>query len=63
MAVARAAGKIVQQRLGRLSAAIALDTYAHLWPDADDRTREAVDVRRPTGGVTWQPPKLRANWR
>ena len=22
----------------------ALNTYAHLWPDSDDRTREAVDV-------------------
>jgi len=20
-----------------------LDTYSHLWPDSDDRTREAVD--------------------
>jgi hypothetical protein len=22
----------------------ALDTYAHLWPDSEDRTREAVEV-------------------
>ena len=21
-----------------------LDTYSHLWPDSDDRTREAVDL-------------------
>jgi hypothetical protein len=21
-----------------------LDTYGHLWPDAEDRTREAVDT-------------------
>ncbi len=25
------------------SAAETLDTYSHLWPDSDDRTREAVD--------------------
>lgn len=35
--------KTVQKRLGHSSAAITLDTYAHLWPDADDRTREAVE--------------------
>ncbi len=34
--------KTVQKRLGHSSAAITLDTYAHLWPDADDRTWEAV---------------------
>jgi hypothetical protein len=21
-----------------------LDTYSHLWPDSDDRTREAIDA-------------------
>lgn len=25
------------------SAAETLDTYSHLWPDSDDRTRAAVD--------------------
>ncbi len=34
--------KVVQRRLGHASAAITLDTYAHLWPDSDDRTRDAV---------------------
>lgn len=34
--------KTVQKRLGHSSAAITLDTYAHVWPDADDRTRDAV---------------------
>ncbi|HEX2705945.1 MAG TPA: site-specific integrase, partial [Candidatus Lustribacter sp.] len=33
----------VQARLGHASAAETLDTYSHLWPDSDDRTREAVD--------------------
>lgn len=28
--------------MGHSSAAIRLDTYGHVWPDADDRTREAV---------------------
>ena len=29
--------------LGHASAAEALDTYSHLWPDSDDRTRAAID--------------------
>ncbi|MFC5141027.1 tyrosine-type recombinase/integrase [Actinomycetospora rhizophila] len=41
--------KTVQSRLGHATAAETLDTYSHLWPDSDDRTREAVDtvLRRP----------------
>ncbi|NPC96616.1 site-specific integrase [Nocardioides sp. zg-DK7169] len=35
--------KTVQARLGHASAAETLDTYSHLWPDSDDRTREAID--------------------
>lgn len=35
--------KVVQARLGHASAAETLDTYSHLWPDSEDRTREAVD--------------------
>ena len=35
---------VVQARLGHASAAQTLDTYSHLWPDAADRTREAVDT-------------------
>jgi integrase len=35
--------KTVQGRLGHASAAETLDTYSHLWPDSDDRTRAAVD--------------------
>jgi integrase len=34
--------KTVQGRLGHASAAETLDTYSHLWPDSDDRTRAAV---------------------
>jgi integrase len=35
--------KVVQSRLGHASASETLDTYSHLWPDSDDRTRAAVD--------------------
>jgi integrase len=35
--------KTVQARLGHASAVEALDTYSHLWPDSDDRTRDAID--------------------
>lgn len=36
--------KTVQARLGHTSAVETLDTYSHLWPDSDDRTRDAVDA-------------------
>jgi integrase len=43
--------KTVQRRLGHATAAETLDTYSHLWPDSDDRTREArghdLDGRAP----------------
>jgi integrase len=32
----------VQRALGHHSATVTLNTYAHLWPDADDRTRKAA---------------------
>ena len=35
--------KVVQERLGHASAAETLDTYSHLWPDSQDRTRQAID--------------------
>jgi integrase len=35
--------KVVQRRLGHASAAETVDTYSHLWPDSEDRTRQAVD--------------------
>ena len=35
--------KVVQERLGHASPVETLETYAHLWPDSDDRTRAAVD--------------------
>ena len=35
--------KTVQRRLGHATAAETLDTYSHLWPDSNDRTRDAID--------------------
>lgn len=35
--------KTVQSRLGHKSAVTTLDTYGHLWPDSEDRTRKALD--------------------
>jgi integrase len=36
--------KVVQSRLGHSSAKTTLDTYGHLFPDEEDRTRSAVDA-------------------
>jgi len=35
--------KFVQERLGHASAVETLQTYSHLWPDDEDRTRAAVE--------------------
>lgn len=36
--------KAVQKQLGHASATTTLDCYAHLWPDAEDTTRAALDA-------------------
>lgn len=36
--------KVVQSRLGHATAEETLNTYAHLWPDTEDRSRAAVDA-------------------
>jgi hypothetical protein len=33
----------VQRSLGHSKATTTLDTYAHLWPTAEDRTRKAAE--------------------
>jgi integrase len=38
--------KTVQARLGHASAVETLDTCAHLWPDSEDPTRQAVEDER-----------------
>ncbi len=35
--------KVIQRRLGHKTARETLDTYGHLWPDWDEKTRSAVD--------------------
>jgi integrase len=35
--------KVVQERLGHASAMETMDTYAHLWPSSDERTRNVVE--------------------
>ena len=36
--------KVVQSRLRHASATTTLNTYAHMWPDADESTRAAVST-------------------
>jgi integrase len=36
--------KVVQKRLGHGGADETLNTYAHLWPDSEDRTRSVVEA-------------------
>ncbi|GAB7005784.1 site-specific integrase [Nocardioides sp. AN3] len=50
--------KTVQARLGHASAAETLDTYSHLWPDSDERTREALD--NALGGLSVPQPERNA---
>jgi integrase len=40
---AGASVKVVQARLGHTSPVVTLSVYAHLWPDSEDDTRQAVD--------------------
>lgn len=35
--------KVVSERLGHANAAMTLNVYSHLWPDDEDRTRQAID--------------------
>lgn len=35
--------KVVSERLGHTNAAQTLNTYSHLWPDSEDKTRRAID--------------------
>ncbi len=36
--------KTVQSNLGHKNSRETLDTYGHLWPDSDDRTRATMDA-------------------
>ena len=53
--------KVVQARLRHATAAETLDTYSHLWPDSEDRTRQAIDAGAPADVVrTHRPPNSKA---
>lgn len=43
--------KVVQQRLGHASISETMDTYGHLWPESEDRTRAAVDTALTTAAI------------
>ncbi len=43
--------KAVQKALGHASATETLNTYSHLWPDDEDRTREAIQAAFATAHV------------
>ena len=36
--------KVVSEMLGHATITLTLDTYSHLWPDSEDRTRDAIDA-------------------
>jgi integrase len=50
--------KAVQRHPGHASAVTTLDTYAHLWPDAEDTTRAALETG--IGRVVSQPCQSQA---
>lgn len=62
--------KAVSARLGHGNAAETLNTYSHLWPDDEDRTRQAIDdvlgddvpQVRPAQGVVGAPPQVRGRF-
>jgi integrase len=49
--------KTVQARLRHESAKTTLDTYGHLWPDADESTRTAIAavIRKRSSEITARP--------
>jgi len=51
--------KTVQARMRHATARTTLDTYGHLWPDADESTRTAIGAviaeRMDSGGITAYP--------
>jgi integrase len=49
--------KVVSERLGHTNAAMTLNVYSHLWPDDEDRTRQALD------GVLADVPRMRPGQR
>jgi integrase len=52
--------KVVGDRLGHGNAAMTLNVYSHLWPDDEDRSREAVDAVLLGADVPRSRPAARA---
>ena len=55
--------KTVQARMRHASARTTLDTYGHLWPDADESTRTAVGkvIAARVGGAAYRPRRRAAS--
>ncbi|WP_157746548.1 tyrosine-type recombinase/integrase [Micromonospora inositola] len=52
--------RVVSARLGHSNAAMTLNVYSHLWPDDEDRTRQAIDdvfTARVRSGCAQEVPK------
>lgn len=52
--------KVVAKLLGHANPTITLNTYAHLWPDDEDRSREAVDAVLRRADVPTMRPRREA---
>lgn len=52
--------KAVAKLLGHASAVETLKTYAHMWPDDEDRSRDAVDAVLRRSDVPTMRPSLEA---
>ena len=50
--------KVIQARLGHASITETMDTYGHLFPDAEDLGRGAIDAV-----LARNPAELERNWR
>jgi integrase len=53
--------KVVQKRLRHASAMTTLNTYGHMWPDADESTRVAVAVVLAARAKAQRPSVLSTN--
>jgi integrase len=49
--------KVIQTRLGHSSAKTTLDTYGHLFPDEQDRTRAFVDAALRLSAADFRGPR------
>jgi integrase len=50
--------KVIQERLGHASITETMDTYGHLYPASDERTRQAIDAALSLTGDRFADPSL-----